>query len=528
MTEDYRRARKIQAPPNAPAQVRQAGPRAVQVLLVVLAAICLVIPGIGYSTVGTLDNNLSTAKNLGLGERQDGAVDILLVGTDSRVDAQGQPLNPEEIAMLRAGDEVALNTDTMILIRIPSDGSSATAVSLPRDTYVHTNALGNTKLNGVYGQTKFEKEQQLAERGKTDPKEIDKESTEAARQALIKAVAGLTGITVDHYAEVGLFGFVLLTDAIGGVPVCLNNAVNEPLSGANFPAGRQTLNGPDALSFVRQRHDLPRGDLDRITRQQAYMAALVSKVLSTGTLTDPSKLNRLSKAVERSVVLDSDWDIVGFATQLQNLAGGNVRFETIPVTSIDGTGDNGESIVTVNLDQVHQFFNALGTKQGKADKDAKERESAQHFQASKYSVQVLNASDETGLAGQVTDVVAAMGYGTKEAENTDSAPKSVVKVANTDDPAARSLAAALGELPLEVDASLAEGDIVVQLGADYKGPTEAPAGLGTPQVDPENPLYDNDSTEPSDENTVGEVGSRDPNINQQTPITASGGPKCVN
>lgn len=74
---------------------------------------------------------------------------------------------------------------------------------------------------------------------------------------MIKTVADLTGVTVDHYAEIGLLGFALIADALGGVDVCLKEPVYEPLSGADFPAGRQKLNGPQALSFVRQRHDLP-------------------------------------------------------------------------------------------------------------------------------------------------------------------------------------------------------------------------------------------------------------------------------
>ena len=86
-------------------------------------------------------------------------------------------------------------------------------------------------------------------------------ATEAGREELIKTVANLTGVTVDHYAEVGLLGFALITDALGGVDVCLKDAVYEPLSGADFPAGWQKLSGPQALSFVRQRHDLPRGQV---------------------------------------------------------------------------------------------------------------------------------------------------------------------------------------------------------------------------------------------------------------------------
>ncbi|PRC57961.1 LytR family transcriptional regulator, partial [Mycobacterium sp. ITM-2017-0098] len=85
-------------------------------------------------------------------------------------------------------------------------------------------------------------------------------------------------------------GFALITDALGGVNVCLNAPVYEQLSGADFPAGWQKLNGTQALGFVRQRHDLPRGDLDRVVRQQAVMASLAHEVISSKTLSSPATL----------------------------------------------------------------------------------------------------------------------------------------------------------------------------------------------------------------------------------------------
>ena len=230
-------ARVIQAPPNARPSHKQVGSRAVKSLLVVMALVCVILPAVGYKAIGGLGNEMASAGNLKLGEKgkaKDGATDILLVGADSRTDAKGNPLTEEEANMLRAGDDVAtLNTDTIVLIRVPNDGSSATAISIPRDSYIHTKGLGNTKINAVFGSTKFEKEKELQEEGK-DKDDIDKESTEAGRSALIDAVANLTGITVDHYAEIGLLGFVLLTNAVGGVEVCLNNDVDDDFSGAYF------------------------------------------------------------------------------------------------------------------------------------------------------------------------------------------------------------------------------------------------------------------------------------------------------
>jgi len=126
----------------------------------------------------------------------------------------------------------------------------------------------------------------------------------------------------------------------------------------------QTLTGPDALSFVRQRKNLPRGDLDRITRQQVFMASLARKVLSAGTLTNPAALGQLSAAVQRSVVIDSGWNVVGFAVQLSGLAGGAVRFRTIPVVNPDATTDLGVSVVDVDPDAVRAVVRSLADPAG--------------------------------------------------------------------------------------------------------------------------------------------------------------------
>ncbi len=268
---------------------------------------------------------------------------------DSRTDAHGNPLSEEELATLRAGDDVSTNTDTIILVRIPNNGESATAISIPRDSYVEAPGVGKTKINGVYGSVKLEKRTELVEQTAWTRHEAEPQATEAGREALIKTVASLTGVTVDHYAEIGLLGFALITDALGGVDVCLKDAVYEPLSGADFPAGWQKLDGPQALSFVRQRHDLPRGDLDRVVRQQAVMASLAHQVISSKTLSSPATLNRLQDAVQRSVVLSDGWDIMEFVEQLQKLAAGNVAFATIPVLQENGWSDDGmQSVVRVD------------------------------------------------------------------------------------------------------------------------------------------------------------------------------------
>src|SRR5690606_28630539 len=112
-------------------------------------------------------------------------------------------------------------------------------------------------------------------------------------------------------------------------------AVDEPMSGADFPAGSQRLDGQQALSFVRQRHGLQRGDIDRIVRQQVFMAQLVGQLLNAKVLANPGKLSDISEAVGRTVVLDEDWDVLCFLQQLKDLSGGKVEFETIRVADLN-------------------------------------------------------------------------------------------------------------------------------------------------------------------------------------------------
>lgn len=522
MTDKYRRNRDIQAPPSAMPDTKQMGPRPVKIFLALISSIVLVISGAGYFTIGKLGNTVASAGNLSLGgdkgmkEAADGATDILLVGSDSRTDAQGNPLSPQEIELLHAGDEENDNTDTIMVIRIPNDGSSATAISIPRDTYVHDNNLGNLKINGVYKNYKDKEATKLLSEGISDQKTLDEHSKQAGRQALIGAVSDLTGITVDHYAEVGLLGFVLLTEAVGGVEVCLNDSVKDEYSGADFGAGRQTLKGGQALAFVRQRHGLPRGDLDRIVRQQAFMASLVNKVLSSGTLTNPQKLSDMGKAVERSVVIDQNWDVMSFANQLQNLAGGNVRFNTIPVTSIDGTGDYGESVVTVDVQQVHKFFDQLlngGPKEEPSSETPSE--STDHTVHPNTTVDVLNATTTSGLAAEVAGHLKTKGYTIAE---TGNAPEglyshSQILTADPESDDAKHLSQELGGIPVVQHDGLDPHSYVVVAAGDYAGPKSAESTTST-------------STTTS---VVGQPGADEGQAIVSPEIDAGGnGPRCVN
>ncbi len=489
--------------------------RVVRVVATVLTVAVVVGTGMAWGNVRAFEDGIfhMSAPSLGKGG-DDGAIDILLVGLDSRTDAHGNPLSQEELATLRAGDEEATNTDTIILIRIPNNGKSATAISIPRDSYVAAPGLGKTKINGVYGQTREAKRASLVQAG-ASAAEAAAQGTEAGREALIKTVADLTGVTVDHYAEIGLLGFALITDALGGVDVCLKQPVFEPLSGADFPAGQQKLDGPEALSFVRQRHDLPRGDLDRVVRQQVVMASLAHRVISGKTLSSPTTLRRLEAAVQRSVVISSGWDVMDFVQQMQKLAGGNVAFATIPVLDGAGWSDDGmQSVVRVDPHQVADWVAGLlhDQAQGKTEELA--------YTPAKTTASVVNDTDINGLAAAVSGVLSTKGFAAGTVGNNDGGhvKSSQVRAARTDDLGAQQVAKELGGLPVVADPAVAAGTVRVVLANDYTGPGSGLSGGG--------------SVLPAHVSNAGALPAQgaDPNVPAPSPILTAGSdkPECIN
>ncbi len=434
----------------------------------------------------------------------DGAVDMLLVGMDSRTDAYGNPLPREVLSMLNAGrNEGERNTDTMILVHIPVDGTRAIAISFPRDAWVElAGGFGKHRLNSAFAYAWLDARGKLAKSIK-DTKELDAQATVVGRKNLIATIEQLIGkaVTIDRYAEVNLASFYEVTKAIGGVEVCLNEAVKEPRSGANFPAGRQTIEGAQALSFVRQRYGLPNGDLDRIVRQQAFLGALADKVLSADMLTSPTKVRELINAVQRSVILSRGWDLSTFAAQMQDLSSGNIDFYTIPTLGDAKIG--GADVIKVDPDAVHQFVAGLtndGSVQSEdgvpdvrgpssspsttatpsSTKSTQPRgtDTAPPVQvpANTITVDVRNASETKGLAASVQERLVQLGFRRGVVGDTPVQPVSVIRYASGEQYSAQLVASSVGgQLALEPDLSLPAGHVEILLGTDF--PTSQAQGF---------------------------------------------------
>lgn len=275
------------------------------------------------------------------------AFTALLVGLDARTDADGNPLPAALLDALHAGpDEGELHTDSLILLHVPAEtDGTAVAVSIPRDSYVALgDGSGRHKINSSYARGLAVAERGLIAHGVSGAP-LDRLGREAGRAALIATVSQFMGVTIDHYAEINLAGFVELTDALGGVPVCLRAPAHDDYSGIDLPAGFQTVTGAGALAFVRQRHGLVNGDLDRIARQQAFIAGLAQRLEASGTLTDPTTVATLLGVATRHVVVDQGWDVAQAVGQVGRLAGSDIRFRTIPIGRSDlRTPADGEAV----------------------------------------------------------------------------------------------------------------------------------------------------------------------------------------
>ena len=442
------------------------------------SAFVLVVTGGAWGLYRNVTAGITTT-NVIAGGSSGGAQNILLVGVDSREDAQGNPLPQSVLDQLHGGpDTGVLNSDTIIVLHVPAGGGAAVAFSIPRDAYVDIPGYRRDKINAAYPAVKALAEQQLVSDGAHDRREIAAEASARGRTALIGAVEDLTGLTIDHYAEINLVGFATLTQAVGGIPVCLAAPTRDPLSGANFPAGVQTISGATALAFVRQRHGLPQGDLSRIRRQQVFLAATAEKLLSAGTLTNPSALGALLAVAQQSVVIDSGWDLLSFAQEAADIAKGDIAFVTIPTAGAE-RGSRGD-VVLVDAGAVQEFVEQKVDAQDAAAEEAARRADRPKpgpytVITSRYVVDIRNGSNGDGLGSQVMTLLRGQGFLRGTVDTTGGVDESVVYYTGEDEDAAEQLAAHLGGIATaDVDEGVSPGHLQVVLGGDFDR-TLAPA-----------------------------------------------------
>ena len=344
----------------------------------------------------------------------DGAAqNILMIGNDSRAGAT----SAEQTAMHSGHDEGTVNTDTMMILHIPAGNGKPTIISFPRDSWVSIPGHGLGKLNSAYSDAYVPA---------IDAHQTELQAESAGIMLTLKTLSGLTGLHIDHYLQVNLIGFYRISEAIGGVTVCLNSAQNASTdrdaygsgySGINLPAGVSVIKGEQALAFVRQRHGLPNGDLDRIKRQQYFLESAFHKIASAGELMNPFKLQDLLTAVSSSLLTDPALDLLSLARSFELMTSGQIGFVTLPNNGPQTIYPDGvlTSIVGVNSAAIPGFIDSVI---GKTQDPSLASVAAAKPDA--VTVDVLNGTSTYLLATKNADQLAKLGFHTDVIDSTPS------------------------------------------------------------------------------------------------------------
>jgi LCP family protein required for cell wall assembly len=242
-----------------------------------------------------------------------GAMNILLLGSDSRISA-GDPAS-----WVRG----AQRTDAIMIAHIPADRKKVTITSIPRDSWVDVPDHGDNKINAGFSL--------------------------GGPALMVRTVEKLTGVRIDHVVIADFEGFTDITDELGGVQITVPKTTHDERS--SFRAGTQVMDGATALKYVRQRHNLPGGDFDRVKRQQNWIRAVALKALDKGTLTSPLKLNSVLDSLTRSLAADDDFSfgtMRSLALSLRNVRGDDLTFMTAPVAGTGRSPDGKQAIVLLD------------------------------------------------------------------------------------------------------------------------------------------------------------------------------------
>lgn len=235
---------------------------------------------------------------------ESGAVNILLAGTDTRTGQGGQFSSSTELA----GSSGAGNNDVTMILHLSADHQHATVISIPRDLMAPIPSCPTSS----------------GASSAVDSGQFNTTLSIGGLSCVVLTAEQLTGLTIPYAAEISFDGVTAMSNAVGGVTVCLATAVTDPYVGLDLPAGEQTLVGAQALAFVRSRHGVGDGsDLGRISDQQLFLSALLRKMTSAGVLSNPITLYGLAKAatsnIQLSDSLDSPTTLVSIALALRSV-----------------------------------------------------------------------------------------------------------------------------------------------------------------------------------------------------------------
>jgi LCP family protein required for cell wall assembly len=442
-------------PPGQPSRRRQASPKGSlrarwrglsrlakfgYISATMLTAIAVLISLTGYALYLKLDHNITVTNVGGLTGRSDlGVQNVLILGSQTR-NGQGKGFGYDPNTNL---------SDNLLLVHLNATHTHAIVVSIPRDTMVYEPACKSR-----FGNYTVPAQPQAI---------IDGAMNLGGPTCAVATVEHLTGIPMDHFVEFDFNSFRTMVDTLGGVEVCLPQAVNDPYSNLHLSAGKHLITGNQALAFVRTRHGVGDGsDLGRIELQQEFFSSLIQKVESDGTLENPVELYDIANTATKSVTVDpglgSISKLVSLADTLRSLHTKDVTFLTMP-TILDPA--NNDRLLPEEPED-HMIWRLLQTDTPWAGR-------LPSTPASSVDVTVLNGTGITGLAARTAASLKVLGYHVSGVGNaSDTTTTTVSYPGPAQAGGAYTLMGGLQQAPDSVQDGVS-GPVTLTLGTDFTG-----------------------------------------------------------
>ncbi len=379
-----------------------------------------------------------------------GSENILIIGSDSRTGTHG-----------KYGRGIqGSRSDTSMLLHISPTHTGAFVISFPRDTMVPIYQCERDD-NGHPGQQ--------AQPGVLE--QLNYTFSFGGPACLWKTLEQVTRIHIDHFVQVDFEGFKSIVNDVGGVPVCLPYSIKDPASKLNLPAGKSVVHGDQALAFVRERHIGYGSDLQRINRQQIFLASLAQKIKQSSSLSDPTRLYSLVHDIASSLTTDSGLtltDMYAIANSMKGLSTSALQFIMAPVVPYPL---NPNDLVEFNQPVADNLFGAIAKdnhilKTARRDAHAK----LPTVKPGQVQLQVLNGTSVPGLAATTASQLTARGFKVVGKGNATTASGTVIEYASTAQmPQVNTLQKEIPGATAKQVTSLRGSTLSLVLGTGFKG-----------------------------------------------------------
>ena len=297
-----------------------------------MSALVLVVSGGAWALTGYINDHIKRVDAGTADSGSTGPLNILVAGVDPRTG-----LTHHEKVVLHVGNDVSSNSDTLMLVHVSADRSRVTVVSIPRDSWVNIPGHGMSKINAAYGY--------------------------GGARLIVQTVEQATGLTVNDYVEVDFLGFVKVIDALGGVNICLPQALNDAYSGLHLSAGVHHVNGITALAYARDRHSFATSDLARIQDQQRLVSSALTEAIHSGLLANPVRLSQFISASLSALTVNQGLNVSALADQIRGISARDVAFTTVPLATVDYQTPTGQVAVQWDAQAAGRLFQALADDQ---------------------------------------------------------------------------------------------------------------------------------------------------------------------